>query len=48
MHIVFLGYHGEFEILDSIVGMFVMSLGEFGDIYATFDETRYPTMGKVR
>ncbi|XP_071793459.1 transient receptor potential cation channel subfamily V member 5-like [Asterias amurensis] len=46
MHIVFLGYHGEFEILDSIVGMFVMSLGEFGDIYATFDETRYPTMGK--
>ncbi|XP_038045399.1 transient receptor potential cation channel subfamily V member 6-like isoform X1 [Patiria miniata] len=46
MHIVFLGYTGKFELLDSVIGMFVMSLGEFGDIYATFDETRYPIMGK--
>ena len=47
MHIVFLGYEGEFEFADSIIGMFVMSLGEFGDIYDTYDATRYPTMAKV-
>ncbi len=48
MHIVFLGYEGEFEFGDSIIGMFVMSLGEFGDIYDTYDETRYPNMAKVK
>ena len=47
MHIVFLGYQGEFEFADSIIGMFVMSLGEFGDIYDTYDQTRYPNMAKV-
>ena len=48
MHIVFLSSMGdETNFIDSAVNMFVMSLGEFGDIYEKFDETRYPHMAKV-
>ncbi|XP_067662340.1 transient receptor potential cation channel subfamily V member 5-like isoform X4 [Haliotis asinina] len=31
----------------AIMGMFVMSLGQFGDIYDSFVETQYPIMGKI-
>ncbi|XP_786430.2 transient receptor potential cation channel subfamily V member 5 [Strongylocentrotus purpuratus] len=47
MHIVFLSSVGaETNFIDSAVNMFVMSLGEFGDVYEKFDETRYPHMAK--
>ncbi|XP_013397110.1 transient receptor potential cation channel subfamily V member 5 [Lingula anatina] len=32
---------------ESIMGMIIMSLGEFGDIYDSFDNTLHPIMGKV-
>ena len=32
---------------DALIAMFVMSLGEFGDIYERFDETIYPWLIKV-
>ncbi|XP_041477410.1 transient receptor potential cation channel subfamily V member 5-like [Lytechinus variegatus] len=47
MHIVFLSSMGaETNFIDSAVNMFVMSLGEFGDVYEEFDRTRYPHMAK--
>lgn len=32
---------------ESIMGMMIMSLGQFGDFYDTFEDSRYPEMGKV-
>lgn len=49
MYIIFMGEEeSPFEKADeSIMGMIIMSLGQFGDFYDTFDDTRYPQMGKV-
>lgn len=33
--------------IESIVGMFAMNVGEFEDIYGTFDYSEYPTFIKV-
>lgn len=33
---------------EAVMGMFMMSLGEFGDYYESFDNTNYATLGKVR
>ncbi|XP_072177868.1 transient receptor potential cation channel subfamily V member 5-like [Diadema setosum] len=46
MHIVFLGSEEQTSFINSAVAMFVMSLGEFGDVYEKFDNTRYPHMAK--
>ena len=32
---------------ESLMGMFIMSLGEFADIYESFEETNHPTPAKV-
>ena len=41
MFVLFRGYDNETysTILESILGMFRMSLGAFGEIYETFDES---------
>jgi len=41
MFVLFRGYDNETfsSIVESMVGMFRMSLGAFGEIYETFDET---------
>jgi hypothetical protein len=33
--------------IEAMMGMFIMSLGEFGDIYEQFDSTAHPVLGKV-
>ncbi|XP_062582287.1 transient receptor potential cation channel subfamily V member 5-like isoform X4 [Saccostrea cucullata] len=33
--------------IESIVGMFAMNVGEFEDIYGTFDSSEYPTVVKI-
>lgn len=33
--------------IESIIAMFIMSLGEFGDYYVTFKQTDQPTLAKV-
>lgn len=33
--------------IEAMMGMFIMSLGEFGDIYEQFDSTPHPDLGKV-
>ena len=49
MHIAFIGVPNNLfsNLQDSFLGMFILSLGDFEDIYATFDETRYPVLTKV-
>ena len=49
MYIVFRGTdHVLFSYpMLSILGMFIISLGEFGDLYADFDSTRLPNAAKV-
>ncbi|XP_021355554.1 transient receptor potential cation channel subfamily V member 5-like isoform X2 [Mizuhopecten yessoensis] len=32
---------------EAVMGMFMMSLGEFGDYYESFDNTNYATLGKI-
>jgi len=34
-------------VIDSVMTMFLMSLGEFGDVYAEFDQTDHPLLAKV-
>lgn len=33
--------------IEAMMGMFIMSLGEFADIYEQFDSTPHPVLGKV-
>lgn len=33
--------------IEAIMGMFMMSLGEFGDYYENFDQTDHPVLSKV-
>lgn len=33
--------------VESVMGMFIMSLGEFADIYETFGSTRFPLLCKA-
>ncbi|XP_006816006.1 transient receptor potential cation channel subfamily V member 6-like [Saccoglossus kowalevskii] len=48
MYLVFIGTPNSLftDPANSILGMFIMSLGEFADIYESFDDTRHPNMGK--
>ena len=34
--------------IDAMLGMFIMSLGEFADIYDSFSRTRYIALPKVK
>ena len=34
--------------IESMMGMFIMSLGEFADIYDTFNATKQPNLCKVQ
>ena len=33
--------------IEAVLALFMMSLGEFGDFYESFDETQYQTMAVV-
>lgn len=33
--------------IEAVMGMFMMSLGEFGDYYEAFDQTEHPILSKV-
>ena len=48
-YIIYLGMEGSAfsHPAESIMGMFIMSLGEFGDFYDTFKETRHHTLAIV-
>lgn len=49
MYIVFRGLEGNVfnDPLESMMGMFVMSLGQFGDFYESFKDTNQEYMGIV-
>lgn len=52
MYIVFRNYEENKENpfkdpAESIMGMFMMSLGEFGDYYENFEKTEHPILSKV-
>ena len=49
MFIVFQGVEGSpfVNAGESMMGMFIMSLGQFADFYDSFVDTQYPIMGKV-
>lgn len=49
MFVVFGGVDGSVfsHPIESMMGMYIMSLGEFGDIYDSFVETKYPDLGRV-
>ena len=50
MYIVFRGVENTpfSHPAESIMGMFMMSLGEFGDYYEAFASTNYAALGQVR
>ncbi|XP_070176745.1 transient receptor potential cation channel subfamily V member 5-like isoform X3 [Littorina saxatilis] len=49
MYIVFQGVEGSSFVSpgESVMGMFIMSLGQFADFYDSFVDTKYPIMGKI-
>ncbi|XP_070540761.1 transient receptor potential cation channel subfamily V member 5-like isoform X2 [Ptychodera flava] len=49
MYIVFIGTASAFfnDAVNAVLGMFIMSLGEFGEIYLTLDQTRHTNVGKL-
>ncbi|XP_035828047.1 transient receptor potential cation channel subfamily V member 5 isoform X2 [Aplysia californica] len=49
MHIIFMDQKGSAfaEPIESIMAMFIMSLGQFGDFYDSYDSTNYAALGKA-
>ncbi|XP_071948239.1 transient receptor potential cation channel subfamily V member 5-like [Antedon mediterranea] len=52
MHVIFVSYEPkpgdrDYHILHSIVGIFIMSLGEFEDIYDKFEQTQHHIIAKL-
>lgn len=49
MYVVFRGYESTIfnDPGEAIMGMFIMSLGEFGDIYESFSKTAHPYLPRV-
>ncbi|XP_061164690.1 transient receptor potential cation channel subfamily V member 5-like isoform X6 [Saccostrea echinata] len=49
MYIIFLNVQGSpfNDPVEAIMGMFMMSLGEFGDYYESFSQTNHPILSKI-
>ncbi|KAL3870297.1 hypothetical protein ACJMK2_038373 [Sinanodonta woodiana] len=49
MYIIYLGIEDSAfgHPAEAVLAMFTMSMGQFGDIYDTFDETKYPVLAKI-
>jgi len=49
MYIIYLGIEGSAfsSPVEAVMAMFIMSLGEFGDFYDSFDETRHHVLAIV-
>ena len=49
MFLIYQGVEGSpfVSVGESMMGMFIMSLGQFADFYDTFVDTKYPTMATV-
>lgn len=49
MFVIFRGkeHHIFDHPVEAMMGMFIMSLGEFADIYDSFSKTRYPELAQV-
>ena len=50
MYVIFRGVDSNIfhHPVESMMGMFIMSLGEFADIYESFQYTAYPILPTVR